>query len=72
MLGVLAPAPTSLASLPLLGGVPITLATIITAIYVIAYLMMDPVAGGLGALLMLFLNQWTYGLGALLMLFLNQ
>ena len=57
MLGVFAPAPTSLASLPLLGGVPITLATITTAIYVVSYLMMDPVAGGLGALLMLVLNQ---------------
>merc|ERR1711971_817182 len=55
MLGVLAPAPNSLASLPILGGVPLTLATIITAIYVVAYLMMDPIAGGLGALLMLFL-----------------
>merc|ERR1711934_176843 len=64
MLGVFAPAPTSLASLPLLGGVPITLATITTAIYVVSYLMMDPVAGGLGALLMLVLNQWTYGLVA--------
>jgi len=64
MLGVLAPAPNSLASLPLLGGVPLTLATIITAIYVIAYLMMDPIAGGLGALLMLVLNQWTYRLVA--------
>merc|ERR1719234_1213909 len=62
MLGVIAPAPNSLASLPLLGGVPLTLATIITAIYVIAYLMMDPIAGGLGALLMLVLNQWTYRL----------
>merc|ERR1712001_209628 len=55
MLGVFAPAPTSLASLPLLGGVPITLSTITTAIYVVSYLMMDPVAGGLGALLMLVL-----------------
>merc|ERR1719391_225529 len=64
MLGVFAPAPTSLASLPLLGGVPLTLATITTAIYVVSYLMMDPVAGGLGALLMLFLNQWTYRLVA--------
>merc|ERR1719454_1862309 len=64
MLGVFAPAPTSLASLPLLGGVPITLATITTAIYVVSYLMMDPVAGGLGALLMLVLNQWTYKLVA--------
>merc|ERR1719500_444886 len=62
MLGVFAPAPTSLASLPLLGGVPLTLATITTAIYVISYVMMDPVAGGLGALLMLVLNQWTYRL----------
>merc|ERR1719490_153072 len=34
MLGVFAPAPTSLASLPLLGGVPLTLATITTAIHV--------------------------------------
>merc|ERR1712192_305067 len=62
MLGVLAPAPNSLASLPLFGGVPLTLATIITAVYVIAYLMMDPIAGGLGAFLMLVLNQWTYRL----------
>merc|ERR1719201_1755012 len=64
MLGVFAPAPTSLASLPLLGGVPLTLATITTAIYVVSYVMMDPVAGGLGALLMLVLNQWTYRLVA--------
>merc|ERR1719193_1566979 len=42
MLGVFAPAPASLASLPLLGGVPLTLATITTAIYVFCYLMMDP------------------------------
>merc|ERR1719234_1408690 len=61
MLGVLAPAPNSLASLPLLSGAPLTLATIISAI---AYLMMDPIAGGLGAFLMLVLNQWTYGLVA--------
>merc|ERR1719370_122527 len=64
MLGVFAPAPASLASLPLLGGVPLTLATITTAIYVFCYLMMDPIAGGLGALLMLFFNQWTYQLVA--------
>merc|ERR1719209_380799 len=64
MLGVFAPAPTSLASLPLLGGVPLTLATITSAIYVFSYLMMDPVAGGLGALLILLLNQWTYRLVA--------
>ena len=36
---------------------PLTLATITTAIYVVSYVMMDPVAGGLGALLMLVLNQ---------------
>merc|ERR1719341_1562760 len=64
MLGVFAPAPASLASLPLLGGVPLTLATITTAIYVFCYLMMDPIAGGLGAFLMLFFNQWTYRLVA--------
>merc|ERR1712004_110640 len=49
MLGVFAPAPTSMATLPLVGGVPLTLATITTAIYVVSYIMMDPVAGGLGA-----------------------
>merc|ERR1712004_820083 len=64
MLGVFAPAPTSMATLPLVGGVPLTLATITTAIYVVSYVMMDPVAGGLGALLMLVLNQWTYKLVA--------
>merc|ERR1712200_64159 len=45
MLGVFAPAPTSMATLPLVGGVPLTLATITTAIYVVSYIMMDPVAG---------------------------
>merc|ERR1712130_430394 len=64
MLGVFAAAPNSLANLPLIGGVPLTLATITTAIYVVSYVMMDPVAGSLGALLMLFLNQWTYRLVA--------
>merc|ERR1712109_110142 len=64
MLGVFAPAPTSMANLPLVGGVPLTLATIIPAVYVVSYVMMDPVAGGLGALLMLVLNQWTYKLVA--------
>merc|ERR1711899_603092 len=64
MLGVFAAAPTSMATLPLVGGVPLTLATITTAIYVVSYVMMDPVAGGLGALLMLVLNQWTYKLVA--------
>merc|ERR1712117_723787 len=60
MLGVFAPAPTSLATLPLVGGVPLTLATVTTAIYVVSYIMMDPFAGGLGALLMLVLNQVFY------------
>merc|ERR1712013_187748 len=59
MLGVFAPAPTSMATLPLVGGVPLTL-----AIYVVSYIMMDPMAGGVGALLMLVLNQWTYKLVA--------
>merc|ERR1711922_129524 len=44
MLGVFAPAPTSMATLPLVGGVPLTLATVTTAIYVVSYVMMDPVA----------------------------
>merc|ERR1712004_721283 len=47
MLGVFAPAPTSMATLPLVGGVPQTLATITTAVYVVSYIMMDPVAGAL-------------------------
>merc|ERR1719454_2141967 len=64
MLGVFAPAPNSLANLPLIGGGPLTLATITAAIYVVSYVMMDPVAGSLGALLMLVLNQWTYRLVA--------
>ena len=63
-LGSLAPAPAALADLPLLGGVPLTLATIITALYVVCYLIMDPIAGGLGALLALALNQWSWRLVA--------
>merc|ERR1719367_358206 len=36
MLGVFAPAPNSLANLPLIGGVPLTLATITAAIWVVS------------------------------------
>ena len=64
LLGPLAPAPSLLSSLPLLAGVPLSLATLVTAIYVVSYTLMDPVAGGLGAILMLALNQWTAGLAA--------
>ena len=64
LLGALAPAPSLLSSLPLLAGVPLSLGTLATLVYVISYTLMDPVAGGLGALLMLALNQWTAGLAA--------
>merc|ERR550519_2540347 len=62
MLGPLAPAPSFLAGIPLLGGIPITLATLTTAVYVVCYILMEPFAGGIGALLVLALNQWTYQL----------
>merc|ERR550519_493002 len=53
MLGPLAPAPSFLAGIPLLGGIPITLATLTTAVYVVCYILMEPFAGGIGALLVL-------------------
>ena len=62
LLGPLVPAPALLASLPLVGGLAITAASFTTLTYVVSYLLMDPVAGGVGALLMLLLHQWTYGL----------
>eukprot|EP00092_Neocalanus_flemingeri_P023378 GFUD01025346.1.p1 GENE.GFUD01025346.1~~GFUD01025346.1.p1 ORF type:complete len:203 (+),score=48.74 GFUD01025346.1:158-766(+) len=52
-------APAALAKVPLLGNLPINIAMITTLIYVVTYVLMDPIAGSLGALLMLYLNQWT-------------
>ena len=56
--------PKSLAALPLIGNIPVNMSLIITLIYVVTYVLMDPIAGSLGALLMLFLNQWTWSLVA--------
>jgi len=62
MLGILAPAPSILSPLPLVSGVPLTAATIVTIIYVVSYICMEPVVGGLGAILVMALNQWTFNL----------
>ena len=51
-------APAVLTKIPLL-GMPINIAMITTLIYVVTYVLMDPIAGTVGALLMLYLNQWT-------------
>ena len=54
--------PSALTNIPLVGNVPINIAMITTLIYVVTYVIMDPIAGTLGALLMLFLNNWTWQL----------
>merc|ERR1719495_430316 len=62
MLGILAPAPSILSPLPLVSGVPLTAATIVAIIYAVSYICMEPVVGGLGAILVMALNQWTFNL----------
>ena len=51
--------PDAIAKVPFIGGLPLNLATITTLVYVVSYVLMDPVAGSLGALLVLYLHQWT-------------
>merc|ERR1712241_737228 len=58
----LAPAPSLLAKLPLLGGTPINLQLLVTTIYVVTYVLMDPMAGTLAAAMVLFLHKWTFEL----------
>merc|ERR1712128_181073 len=53
--------PAVLSSVPLIGNLPINI-SMVTTIYVITYVLMDPIAGSIGALLMLFLNGWTWQL----------
>ena len=55
------PAPPGLASIPLLGGTPVNIQMIITIIYAVTYVLMDPVAGSLAAAMVLFLHKWTFG-----------
>ena len=57
----LAPTPAALATLPLVGGTPVNLQLLVTTIYVISYVLMDPVAGSLAAAMVLFLHKWTFG-----------
>ena len=54
--------PAPLSNFPLIGDIPVNIPLFITLTYVITYVLMDPVAGGIGALLMLFLNKWTWTL----------
>merc|ERR1711962_942710 len=56
------PNPIHTVPLPLVSGVPLTAATIVTIIYVVSYICMEPVVGGLGAILVMALNQWTFDL----------
>ena len=51
--------PSVLAKIPLLGTMPINIALVTTMIYVVTYVLMDPIARTVGALLILYLNQWT-------------
>ena len=46
---------------PLIGGTPINLTLLVTLIYVVTYIMMDPVAGSLAASLVLLLHRFTFG-----------
>ena len=57
----LAGAPGALASVPLVGGTPVNLQLLVTTIYVVTYVLMDPVAGSLAAGMVLFLHKWTFG-----------
>merc|ERR1711887_114942 len=56
------PPPDLISPLPLVGGLPLDLAGLITLIYVVSYILMDPLVGSLGALLVLLLNKSTYHL----------
>ena len=51
---------------PLIGGTPVNLTLLVTLIYVVSYVAMDPVAGSLAAGLVLLLHRWTAG-GSLLL-----
>ena len=44
-----------------MGGTPINLTLVVTAIYVVTYVLMDPVAGSLAAGLVLLLHRFTFG-----------
>ena len=44
-----------------MGGTPINLTLLVTSIYVVTYVMMDPIAGSLAATLVLFLHRFTFG-----------
>ena len=46
---------------PLVGGTPINLTLLVTSIYVVTYVMMDPIAGSLAATLVLLLHRFTFG-----------
>ena len=54
----------SSAQVPLLGGTPVNLTMMVTLIYVVTYVLMDPMAGSLAAGMVLLLHNWTAGLVA--------
>merc|ERR1719507_1034719 len=58
----LAASPDILNKVPLIGGTPINLTLLVTLIYVVTYIMMDPVAGSLAASLVLLLHRFTFDL----------
>ena len=39
----------------------VNLQLVVTTIYVVTYVLMDPVAGSLAAAMVLFLHKWTFG-----------
>ena len=57
----LAEAPELLTKVPFIGGTPVNLTLMVTLIYVVTYVLMDPMAGTLAAFMVLGLHKWTAG-----------
>merc|ERR1712110_930331 len=55
-----AASPDILNKVPLVGGTPINLTLLVTSIYVVTYVMMDPIAGSLAATLVLLLHRFAF------------
>ena len=49
---------------PLIGGTPVNLTMVVTIIYAICYVLMDPIAGSLAAAMVLVLHKQTAALVA--------
>jgi len=51
--------PEALTDLPLVAGLKINLSLVVTIVYIVCYMAMDPIVGGIGSLLMLALHVGT-------------